>query len=296
METRIDLHIHSSASDGRMGVEEIVSEAKKRGLRLISITDHDTLDAQGEAAALARRRGILYLHGVELSVSFPHPYYGDEKAVSLDFLGYRFDIRYAPLQDRLRELRAYREKRAMKILANINTELAGEGKDLLTPGDMKAIQDSVDGTFGRPHIADYLVKRDLVSSRQEAFDRYLVRCNVPKMPLSLEEASGLIRGAGGKLMLAHPNHPRGTSLIKLTASLREQQEIVREAMLPFIDGIECWHSAHDAETSESYLRFARLHGLMVTGGSDCHQQPLLIGTVPVPDDVAAQFGLEDLGR
>ena len=82
MGTRIDLHIHSSASDGRMRPGEIFEEAQKRGLRLVSITDHDTVDAQEEAAAEARRRGLLYLTGVELNVSFARPGYTDGKAVS----------------------------------------------------------------------------------------------------------------------------------------------------------------------------------------------------------------------
>jgi hypothetical protein len=150
----------------------------------------------------------------------------------------------------------------------------------------------VEGAFGRPHIANYLMEKGIVSSKDEAFDRYLVRCNVPKMPVSLEEASELIRGAGGKLMLAHPSCPNGTSLVLMSPSLKEQQAIIRERMLPHLDGIECWHSTHDLETVASYLAFTRREGLMVTGGSDCHQQPVIIGTVDVPPYVAAQFELD----
>ena len=90
-------------------------------------------------------------------------------------------------------------------------------------------------------------------------------------------------------MLAHPNHPRGTSLVTLTRSIPRQQEIIERAMLGHIDGIECWHTAHDAPTTEAYLQFARRWGLMVTGGSDCHQNPVLMGGVSVPSYVAAQF-------
>jgi len=106
------------------------------------------------------------------------------------------------------------------------------------------------------------------------------------------EASKLVKEAGGKLFLAHPNHPRGTSLINLSTDIEEQQKIISETMMPYIDGVECWHSAHDRESTESYIRFARNNGLMVTGGSDCHQQPVLIGTVNVPDYVAQQFNIE----
>jgi predicted metal-dependent phosphoesterase TrpH len=136
-----------------------------------------------------------------------------------------------------------------------------------------------------------MVKKGLVKGKQEAFDRYLVRCNVPKMPVSLEEASNLIRGAGGKLIHAHPADPNGTSLVSLTPSLEEQLQIIREAMLPYLDGIECWHSRHSPEAVSAFLSFARQEGLIVTGGSDCHQQPVIMGTVGIPPYVAEQFGL-----
>ena len=110
------------------------------------------------------------------------------------------------------------------------------------------------------------------------------------MPLPLPEASRLVREAGGKLILAHPNDLHGTSLVALTSSLEEQQRIIRDSMLPYIDGIECWHSRHDPDTIAAYLEFAGKEKLMVTGGSDCHQQPLLMGTVNVPTYVAEQFG------
>lgn len=287
---KIDLHIHSRTSDGRFTPEEILREAKNRGVGLLSITDHDSLDSQEEAARLAGKQDILYLHGIELNVTYSHGAYNGGKPVSLDFLGYGYDINYRPLVEKLETLRAYREKRAEKILENINHELKKEDLGEFTHDDLKEIQKSVDGAFGRPHIANYMVKKGIVADRQQAFDKYLVRCNVPKMPLSLEDASSLIRDAGGKLIFAHPNHPRGTSLIKLTPSLDEQQEIIRESMLDYIDGIECWHSSHDADTTASYLSFARDLGLMVTGGSDCHQQPVLIGSVDLPSYVAEQFG------
>ena len=290
MTSKIDLHIHSNYSDGHMGPEEILEETRRKGLSLISITDHDCIDGQEEAADLAAKFGIRCIPGVELNVSFAHPDYRNGKPVSLDFLGYQYDRSSQPLVKKLTELRNYREKRATKILANINRELTTKGLLPLTAEDLNAIQDSVDGAFGRPHIADYLVRKGFVADKQEAFDQYLVKCNVPKMPLSLAEASELIRGAGGKLVLAHPNDPRGTSLVSLTPSLDGQQQIIRGAMLPYIDGIECWHSRQDPATTQSYVAFAGLLGLVVTGGSDCHQQPVLIGSVDVPAEVAEQFG------
>ena len=90
----------------------------------------------------------------------------------------------------------YREERAAKILTNLNVEFEKEGIEKLTQTDFDLIQASVDGTLGRPHIADYLVKKGIVRNRQEAFDKYLVKCDVPKYPLYLEEASRLVRNAG----------------------------------------------------------------------------------------------------
>ena len=290
---KTDLHIHSTCSDGRMPLEDIFETARRRDIGVISIADHDTVECQENADALARQYGMHYLFGLELNVSFSYPDFKNGKPISLDFLGYQYDIHDQALIHKLLDLRAYRRKRAERILENINEELVKAGLETFTPKDMKEIQDSVDGTLGRPHLAAYLVKKGIVSDKQEAFDRYLVKCNVPKMPLTLPEASDLVKGAGGKLILAHPNHPRGTSLVSFTSSLREQQEIIEETMLPYIDGIECWHSSHDKETTASYLVFSKRLGLMVTGGSDCHQNPVIMGTLDVPRYVVEQFDLPD---
>jgi len=154
------------------------------------------------------------------------------------------------------------------------------------------VQTSVDGVLGRPHIADYLVRKGIVRTRQEAFDKYLVKCDVPKYPLYIEEASRLVRNAGGKLVLAHPNDPHGTSLVTLTKSLPKQTEIIEESMMPYIDGVECWHSRNDVQTTDHYVKFAKKHGLIMTGGSDCHQKPIVMGTVKIPEYVAEQFRFE----
>ena len=289
---KIDLHIHCrECSDGNMTLPEIFEEAGRRGVGLISITDHDSIECQESAKALAEKNGISYISGVELNISFSHPQYRDSRPVSLDVLGYDFDIGNRALAQKLQKLRDFRRKRAEQILEKINLEMGREHAPF-TYKDLEAIEETVDGSFGRPHIADYMVKKGIVSSRQEAFDKYLIKCNVPKMPVSLEEASGLIRDAGGKLVLAHPNNRRGTSLSSLTRSISEQHQIIRDSMLPYLDGIECWHSSHTRETVSLYLRMAGKEELMVTGGSDCHQKPVIIGTVDVPLYVAEQFGLK----
>jgi predicted metal-dependent phosphoesterase TrpH len=293
----VDLHIHSGdCSDGRMSLADLFEEAHRRDVTTISITDHDSIDCQETAEALAGEYGMTYISGVELSISFSHPDFRGGKGVALDVLGYDYDIYDRSLGDKLRELREYRTQRAQQILEKINQVLAGEGRDTLTADDWARLQNSVDGALGRPHIANYLAAKGIVADRQEAFDKYLVRCNIPKMPLSLQEASELVRGAGGKLILAHPNDPRGTSLAALTSSLDLQQRIILETMISFLDGIECWHSRHDRRTVSYYQSLARREGLVVTGGSDCHQQPVILGTVDVPSAVADQFAGEKRGR
>jgi predicted metal-dependent phosphoesterase TrpH len=284
-----DLHIHSKASDGKLTIQEIFKEAKSRNINFMAITDHDSISCQTQAIATAKEEHIQYVTGVELNVTFAHPKYHEGKAVSLDFLGYQFDTNNKALESKLETMAKYREERAAKILDNLNAEFKKEHIATLNKDDLRQIEESVDGVLGRPHIADYLVKKNIVKTRQEAFDKYLVKCDVPKYPLYLEEASKLVRGAGGKLVLAHPNDPHGTSLVALTKSLSEQTEIIQEKMLPHIDGVECWHSRNTAETTNHYVAFAKEHGLIMTGGSDCHQKPIIMGTVQVPDWVANQF-------
>jgi 3',5'-nucleoside bisphosphate phosphatase len=285
----IDLHIHSKSSDGKLTVAEIIGEAQSRDISFLSITDHDSISCQSEALSLAKKAGIRYVCGVELNVTFSHPRYREGKPVSLDFLGYSFDPTNEALKEKLDVVAKYREERAARIMDNLNAEFDKEGIQKLTKADFAEIESSADGVLGRPHIAEYLVKKKIVVSRQEAFDKYLVKCDVPKYPVYLDEASRIIRKAGGKLVLAHPNDPHGTSLNVLTKSLPEQMTIVQDRVLSFVDGLECWHSRHDASTTEHYVKFAKEHRLLMTGGSDCHQNPIVMGTVQVPDFVADQF-------
>jgi len=285
---KIDLHIHTrTCSDGNLSIEEVFQEAKNRNIDLISTTDHDSIDCQERAIALAREYGISYITGVELNVTFHYP--NEDKAISLDFLGYQFDIGDQELKSKLQLIKEHRERRAHQILEKLNVEFDKESIERFTEKDLKNIQDSVDGVFGRPHIANYLIEKGLVKDKQEAFDKYLVKCDVPKYPLSLAEASRLIRNAGGILVHAHPNDPNGTSLVSITPDLDEQTKLIEKYMLEYIDGVECWHSRHDENTAAHYIEFARKHSLIMTGGSDCHQKPIIMGTMDIADWVASQF-------
>ena len=283
---KIDLHIHTSTgSDGALSVVEVFQEAKRRNIDLISITDHDSTDAQERAIALARTHSIACVTGVELNVTFEY----SGKSVSLDFLGYGYNTDNQELHKKLQLIKKYRETRARQIMGNLNVEFAKENIPRFTEEDVSNMQEGVDGILSRPHIADYLIKKGIVNNRQEAFDKYLIKCDVPKYPLSLAEVSSLIRDASGILVLAHPNDPNGTSLVSITSDLDEQTNIIKEHMLEYIDGVECWHSRHDAKAITHYIEFARKHGLLMTGGTDCHQKPIIMGTLDISDFVAEQF-------
>jgi len=286
----IDLHIHSkTCSDGNLSVSEIIKEAKTRKINFISITDHDSIACQKQAMTLAQQNQIHYINGIELNITFRHPDFCNSKSSSLDLLGYNFDITNRALLDKLEQINKYRKKRVTKILEKLNTEFEKEEREKLTKDDLTKIQDSADGVLGRPHIADYLVKKRIVNDRKEAFNKYLVKCNVPKYPLYIEEATNLLKNAGGLAVLAHPNDPYGTSLVNLTNSLQEQTRIIKNSLLEYIDGIECWHSRNDHETTTHYVKFSKRNNLIMTGGSDCHQKPIIMGTVDVPDFVAQQL-------
>ena len=298
-EMKIDLQVHSkTGSDGNLPVEDVLKEAKRRSIELLSITDHDSIDAQGRAIVLARDYGISYVTGVELNVTFEYPSNEGKstKSHSLDFLGYQYDMENQELKNKLQLMRKHREARARKILENLNAEFDKEGLERFTEKDLENIQATVDGAFGRPHIANYMVKKGIVKNKQEAFDKYLVKCDVPKYPLSLAEASRLIRNAGGVLVFAHPNETNGTSLVTITRDLTQQTNVIKEYMLEYLDGIECWHPRHDKKTIAHYLDFAKMHSLIMTGGSDCHQNPIIMGTLDIPAWVAEQFKSKTTGK
>lgn len=281
---KVDLHVHTkTGSDGNLTVEEIFQEAKKRHIDFLSITDHDSISCQEKAVQLAHEYGISYITGVELNVALQ---YQNRKPISLDFLAYNFNPRNAQLNNKLQILRNHREKRARKILKNLNVELIKNGIMPLTKKDFQNIRENVDGAFGRPHIANYLISKKIAKDKQEAFDKYLVKCDVPKYPLQISEASNLIKNAGGILVLAHPNDPNGTSLSAVSSNMKDHAFVIENYILDYIDGIECWHSRHDASSTSFYLAFAEKHKLIVTGGSDCHQKPILLGTVTIPDFAA----------
>ncbi len=270
--SRIDLHTHSNASDGSFPPARVVAMAEANGVAVFSLTDHDTLEGLPEARARAEEAGIRFIPGVELSVA--------EGGADVHLLAYGFDSSDATLRGAIERYRGGRRERARKILARL--------KGLGIRISMDEIEEIANGAaIGRPHVAEALLRGGYVELFDEAFQRYLghhAPAYVPKPVVSLEQASSIVRDAGGVVILAHPRTLNRDHLIPGMARRG-------------LDGIEVWHSKHDEADVERYRGFAQLHGLLMTGGTDYHGErtpELTVGCVPVPESILAP--LDELCR
>ena len=270
----IDLHLHTHHSDGTFTPEEVVRRAKSLKMTAISITDHDTLSAlpaarQAAGPSTGSGQALEVLTGVELTAVS----HGRE----LHVLGYGFSEEDPAMRDCIQRARERRHSRIQRMIDQLNAR----GVEV-TRAEVEAI--AGEGTsVGRPHLAEALVKKGVVRSLNEAFDRYIgdqAPCFVRDAILTTAEAARLIRRAGGVAVLAHPFR------------------LVEDDWLPSfvadgIQGIEVYHSDHDPSTVQHYRRLAEELNLIATGGSDCHgfrkSKGPLIGTVHVPDSCLDQL-------
>ncbi|MEL7639885.1 MAG: PHP domain-containing protein [Solidesulfovibrio sp.] len=245
----IDLHTHTTASDGSLSPAALVDLAAARGLAAVAITDHDTLAGLPEARAAGAVRGIDVVAGVELSVA------DGDRGVHL--LGLFLPDREGPLAEALAYLRERRHTRNRRILDKL--------RELGVPVEYKAVTALAKGAVGRPHIAQALLDMGVVTSFKEAFTRYLGvhgRAYVPKDKLSLARAVALIHDEGGLTSLAHPY------ILGLAGpALAEAVSRYRDAGL---DAIEALYTEHSQAQTLEYLALARRFGLAVSGGSDFH--------------------------
>lgn len=251
MAVRIDLHTHSNRSDGTDSPTELVNNARAAGLDVVAITDHDSTEGWAEADAAAERDGITVVHGIEISTLL------DGKSIHL--LGYEFDPTDAPLLTELGHILVGRDDRLPQIIGRLN----GEGIDI-TEDEVKAKARDAKAS-GRPHIADVLIDKGVVVDRGEAFDRYLMPGRpgyVEKYAADLPAAIGLVKGAGGRAVLAHP-WSRGSHRV-LTA------DRIAELAALGLDGIEVDHNDHDADARAALRRIAMDLDLVQTGSSDYH--------------------------
>jgi predicted metal-dependent phosphoesterase TrpH len=242
-----DLHSHTTASDGTFSVRESIERAKMKGLAALGITDHDTVAALTDAREEGKRQGIEVIPGVEISSVY--------EGKDVHVLGYYIDSNNTEFLARLEELRQVRSKRNQMMIAKLN-EL---GIDI-TMEEVESRKKEKAGNIGRPHMAEVLMEKGVVSSMKEAFDKYLgstgaAYVNPPR--ISPKEAIDMIRKAGGVAVLAHPG-------------LYKNPDMVEQLISHGLQGIEIHHPDNDEEDIRLYGAMADEHHLIKTGGSDFH--------------------------
>jgi predicted metal-dependent phosphoesterase TrpH len=247
----VDLHLHTTASDGVMTPAEIVNYAKNRGLEAIAVTDHDTVDGLEEALLEGQRIGLEVIPGIEISA--------EHSPGSMHLLGFFVDIHHPILKERLEYLQRARAERNPRMVEKLNKL----GIDITFDEVLKA---SGGGQVGRPHFAQVLLEKGYVRSFQEAFDRFLKKgaaAYVEKMRFSPEESIHFISEAGGVAVLAHPNTLQLNGYSKL-------EDLILRLVKGGLRGIEVYYPEHSALEVAQYKTLAERHGLLVTGGTDYH--------------------------
>lgn len=261
-----DLHTHSTASDGQYAPAELVRLAKERGVEVLALTDHDTINGVEEAVAEGQAIGLQVIRGVELSA---------DDYLNLHILGYALPQDAPELLDMLREMKKGRGERKYRIARFLHEQ----GVDVPL-SEVEA--EAKGGVIGRPHFAQAMARLGLVSSRKEAFDRYLDTPEFQKMEKgrkpSAEECVRTIKAAGGMVSLAHP--------YQIVLGGDSMEELVKRLIGYGLDAIECYYPKHSPEQQAEYLRLAEKYGLHVTGGSDFH------GEKNKPDHPLAAVELE----
>ncbi len=259
---KADLHTHTTASDGTLSPRALVREAHRRGLQVLAVTDHDSVDGIAEAEEEATELGVELVAGVELSTDVP----GSE----VHLLGYFVDWHSESFRQLLRRLRDGRVVRAKEMVRRIN--------QLGIPLTFEEVLKYADGAIGRPHVARALVASGYVASVQEAFARYLGRgcpAYVERERFSPEEAVEAIRAAGGVPVFAHP-------------LWGGDPERVARLVKHGLKGIEVYYPDHTPADVLRFLELARRFHLVPTGGSDYHGPGPLskaeLGSQYVPPD------------
>ena len=253
---RIDLHIHSTASDGSLTPAEIIDHAQKLNLAAIAITDHDSIDGSKEALQIAIPPSLHFLTGVEISAAHPPFFPGSG---SFHILGYDINLYNRDLNRVLRKLQEARKNRNPKILNKLKKlgfQLSLEEVD----------QEGGEGQLGRPHIAYAMLKKGFVASIDEAFDKYLgtqKAAYVDKDRIECEQAIKIIRAAGGIPVLAHP------ALLNIGDN-QQLDTLLQNLMKIGLAGIEVYYPEHSPQQIQQYTELAEKYNLLMTGGTDFH--------------------------
>jgi predicted metal-dependent phosphoesterase TrpH len=252
MKKRVDLHLHSLYSDGLHPPSELVRMAAEKGLQAIAIADHDSVEGIDEAMAAGESLGVEVIPAVELSVSFRG--YRD-----VHLLGYLIDHHDPLFAARLEEFRIRRDDRGRAILERINARLSWEKKGSIA---YEEVLEVAGGAVGRPHIARVLMGKGLARSIEDAFEKYLEPCNVPKFQIHFADAIAEVKRIGGVSVLAHP-----PSISKNMVTLKN---IIRNLSEMGLDGLELFSNMCYKEDIIFFNNLSTQLGLLVTGGSDYH--------------------------
>lgn len=262
----IDLHVHSTASDGTLSPSDLVSMARATGISLLSLTDHDTTNGLVEFERACFVNGVAGLRGIELSAE----YY-----CSVHILGYGIDYDNSSFQKTLSRIRKYRDERNAAIcekLRSLGLEITLDEVEVESKGEVIA----------RPHIAKTLLKKGYVSSVKEAFEKYLGRgapAYVPRKTLTPEACVTLIRQVNGLPVLAHPG--------EMSLNPESFEILLKKLKDIGLWGLECYSSHHRADEIFNFLRIAAKFKLKPTAGSDFHgsMRPEVKLGIDVPDDI-----------
>lgn len=261
--SKVDLHIHSTASDGRYSPQEIVRRAAGLGLETIALADHDSIDGIAPALEEARElKQLQFIPGVEVSTDVP--------SGEVHILGYFIDYTAGELAAALERFRGSREGRAQGMIAR----LAELGINISWE---RVREIAGDGAIGRPHIAQAMLEKGYISSIKEAFEKYIARdgpAYVEREKMTPVEAVQLILRNKGIAVMAHP------------FTIPEPEKMIVELKASGMAGIEAYYDGYASEEIGQLVAMARKHGLMVTGGTDYHGlddgNETLMGGVDVP--------------
>jgi 3',5'-nucleoside bisphosphate phosphatase len=254
----VDLHTHTTASDGTYAPRDLVIEAASRGVRVLAITDHDSTEGLPEAFEEAeRRRPLELLPGIEINC--------DVEGAEIHVLGYLMEWQAPWFQEFCREQRRERRERVHRMAERMAA--------LGMPFDADEVFALVkEGSAGRPHVAQVMVARGYVKTVREAFDKYLAAGrpgHVPRKKLTPEDAVRLIRRAGGVPVFAHPG-------------LADRDQLIPGLIAAGLMGIECYYTEHSAQQRATYLQICKDHDLVATGGSDFHGPQVRAATLGSP--------------
>lgn len=263
---KVDYHIHTYYSDGRLSPEEVVTRFKNLGYDEIAITDHDGVGGVTEAVCTGRKLGIKVIAGIEFSTRTK------EENIGLHVLGYNIDTNNRDMLDRIEDIRIWREARNDRIIA----ELADMGYPLTKVElTMREGQDFI----GKPIIARALVNKGYISDVKEAFTEKVFKSArlraIKKEVIPTDEAICLIKNAGGIPVLAHPGVARGLGEKGSDEFFDNMDKLISRLVRQGLEGIECYYPKHTDEEEARFVKLAHKYNLKITRGSDFHDPDLL---------------------